>query len=438
MDKRNRIWFLLSLPLFLFPVGLVVRHFFSEPFLTDLCAYSAISRALFEGNNPFPNHFDLLFYQDESWGAIIPIVYPGQMLFFVIPGYLWGRVIQFVYLALNIGIVFFLFALTLVKACGYQVRDLWTPGRKQFFYALCCFFCLMCCGTKDVLKWGQISIVLALCFYLIFWIGDRGYFWLRTVLFSFIAVAKYSLLPVAAPLLFFKGHWKLCIAAFSVFVFLSISPFFFGNDLAELYSEYLKAVAITVQPGGINHYSSHPVGMCHLDLFKSPVIVYCLKALIIGVVLWLFWREHKKDYVSDTLFLLAFSLTMLVTYHRIYDIILVYPLFAIRLFDFARTKQWSLFGITFLFPLFLCLPRLVTYDLLGSWIGRIPKLGAVVYLYENRIYGPVFPVMSLFSVALALWSLYLYLHVKDPYRFELPVPKKKQEKSPVQEPDTLS
>lgn len=431
MKKANSIWILLSAILFLLPVCYVARNFIhSRFFLDDFCAYSVISRALFEGKNPFPDHFEVLFYWEKSWGTTVPIVFPGQMLIFAVFGYLWGSLIQIVYFALNIGIVFFLLGLTLVKACGYQWRDLWMPGKKQFFYALCCFFCLLSCGTKFALKWGQIPIVLALFFYFLFWAGERASFWLRTVLFAFIAVAKYSALPVVAPLLFFKGHWKLCIASFALFVLLSISPVFCGNNLVEVYSSYSDAVAKTIQPGGINHYSTHSVGMCHLDFFISSIVVMLSKALVVVVVLWLFWRERKKTFFTDTLLLLSFSLTMLITYHRIYDIILIYPLFAIRLFDFARTKQWLLFGITFLFPLFLLLPSKAIYDMIGAWIGGIPGLGSVVYLTRNSAGSRIFPVMALYSIALAGWSLYLYLHVKDPYRFEMPIPGKKGVEKP--------
>lgn len=428
MKKNNWIWFVFSAALILLSVWGLVRHFIAveKLFLADFCAYSVIARALFEGNNPFPDHYDVLFYQ-FFWGSTVPIVYPGQMLFFVIPAYLWGSVIQILFFALNIGIVFFLLGLTFVKACGYQPRDLWAPGKKQFVFALCCCVFFLSCGMKDAMKFGQIPIVLALCFYLMFWCADWGRvsFWLRTVLFAFIAVAKYSLLPVVAPILFFKGHWKLCIAAFSLFVFFSISPVFCGNNLVEVYTEYLKAVSQTVQPGGINHYGSYPSGMCHLDCFKNPVIVYFFKALIICVVLWLFRREYKTKSVSDTLLLLSFSLTMLLCYHRIYDIVFVYPLFAIRLFDFARTRQWLLFGITVLFPLFLILPRKVSYEMIASPIGGISGMNSLVYLTDSEQYPHLFPIMVLFTIALTLWSLYLYLHVKDPYRFEIPIPGKK-------------
>ena len=193
----------------------------------------------------------------------------------------------------------------------------------------------------------------------------------------------------------------------------------------EVYTEYLKAVSQTVQPGGINHYGTHPFGMCHLDCFKNPVIVYFFKALIICVVLWLFRREYKTKSVSDTLLLLSFSLTMLLCYHRIYDIVFVYPLFAIRLFDFARTRQWLLFGITVLFPLFLILPRKVSCEMIASLIGGIPGMNSLVYLTDSEQYPHLFPIMVLFTIALTLWSLYLYLHVKDPYRFEIPIPGKK-------------
>lgn len=401
-----------------------VKNICKESLLCDLFAYSAISRALFEGKNPFPDHFDVLFYDGVHWlGGTVPIVYPGQMLFFVIPGYLWGEMIQMLYFCVTIGIVFLLIGLTFVKACGYQFHDLWMPGKKQLVYALCCCCCFLSCGTKDALEIGQIPILLSFCLYYMFWCPGRGRvsFGARTFLFAFIAVAKYSLLTVFAPLLFFKGHWKICIAAFSIFLLLSIFPVFCGNNLLEIYTDYSNAVAITVQPGGINHFGTHPRGMCNLDFFRNPLINLFLKALVICAVLWLFWRERKKKYLSDTLLLFALSLTLLVSYHRIYDIIFVYPLFFIRLFDFARTKQWWLFGITVLFPLFLSLPRRLLFMLIPSWGGGIPGMDSLVYLTDSPPYSHLFPIMPIFTTVLAFWSLYLYLHVKDPYRFEIPL-----------------
>ncbi len=36
-------------------------------------------------------------------------------------------------------------------------------------------------------------------------------------------------------------------------------------------------------------------------------------------------------------------------------------------------------------------------------------------------YKHVFPIMPFYTIALTIWSFYLYLHVKKPYRFEIPV-----------------
>ena len=62
-----------------------------ELMLPDFTAYCAVSRALFEGKNPFPDHYEVLFETISSWGGTVPIVYPGQMLFFALPGFLWGQ-----------------------------------------------------------------------------------------------------------------------------------------------------------------------------------------------------------------------------------------------------------------------------------------------------------------------------------------------------------
>ena len=164
--------------------------------------------------------------------------------------------------------------------------------------------------------------------------------------------------------------------------------------------------------------------MCHLGFFKVSIINYLLKAVVIGMVLWLFWRERKKKYLSDTLLLLSFCLTMLLSYHRVHDLIFLYPLFVIRFIDFAQKKQWKLFGITLLFPLFLMIPRTIAHLLIPSYFGRIPGMESIVYLTDYPPYYKIFPVMPIFTIALTLWSLYLYLRVKDPYRFEIPIPGK--------------
>lgn len=299
------------------------------------------------------------------------------------------------------------------------------PGKKQFFYALSCSLCFFSCAVKDTLQWGQISIVLTVCFYCMFW--GAGSFWLRTLLFALIALLKYSVLPVAALLLFFKGYWKQCVAAFAVFVFFSITPAFCGNDLVDVFTEYVKAVHTIFQPGHLNHYDTHSETMCHLGFFKIAFLNYALKGLAACIVLWLFWRERNIAFFSDTLLLSAFCLTLLIFYHRCYDLVLVYPLILIRLYDFYKKRQWRFFGITLLFPLFLCIPRSLLHHLIPAWIGSIPKVGTIVYLSEASQSKHLFPILPFFMIALTLWSLYLYLHVKDPFRFTIPGSRKSDE-----------
>lgn len=418
--KKNQSWICAIFSFFLFWVPLVRIVYINAThglFLIDLAAYSDISLILFKGNNPFPDHVDLLTLlplQND-----VPIVYPGQMLLFALPGFLWGSAVQITYLLLNIGIVFFLTGLTLVKACGYHWDDLWKPGWKQLVYALFCFCFFSSNNYLNTMRLGQIPVILALCIYLIFWGPSLRS--LRTFLFAFVAVTKYSVLPVFAPLLFFKGYWKLCIAAFSLFVLLSISPVFCGNNLKEVYQGYFEAVKVLFQPGSVNHFDRNPM-MCHLGFSVFPGINIFMKAVAAAFILWLFWRERKTRYFSDTMLLLAFSLTMLTSYHAIHDMSLLFPLFFIRLFSFAKEKNWSCLGITTLFLLYLIIPG-GPFIKVSSMIGALPGIGSVIIL-ANRPYGQelyhVFPVTPFYSIALAVWSLYLYLRVKAPYRFVIP------------------
>ena len=413
--KKNWFYILSSIPFFLIPILRILIVKWRDIWLIDFAAYSAVSRALFEGNNPFPNHGSVLFC---SFGSSVPIVYPGQMILFALPGFLWGNAVQFGFLFLNIAIVFFLTALTLVKACDYQWRELWTPGKKQLIYALCCFAFLFSSNTMNIMRTGQIVLVLALCMYCMFWgLASQS---IRTLLFAFIALTKYSVLPVFAPLLFFKRHWKLCFSAFGIFLLFSISPILCGNNLVEVYSGYIQAVETLFQPGQVNHFNMRPQ-MCHIGFFRFPIINHISKVIVICPILWLFWRERKTKKLSDTSFLLALSLTMLISYHGLYDISLIFPLLFIRLFDFAKKKQWFCFLITFLFLFYLLIPGSITLTF-SSWLGSIPGIDSIVYLSDKpwgSHYQHVFPITPFFAIALTIWDLYLYLHVSTPYQFEL-------------------
>ena len=162
--------------------------------------------------------------------------------------------------------------------------------------------------------------------------------------------------------------------------------------------------------------------MCHLGFFRIEWINTFLKVVCICFALWLFWRERKSRYLSDTLLLLAFGLTMLISYHSIQDFSIIFPLFFIRLFTFSKEKNWWCFGITALFVLFLIIPGNLLMKI-SSAIGGIPGMDSFIVL-ADRPYGQpfhhVFPIMPFYSIALVFWSSYLYFHVKEPYRFEIP------------------
>lgn len=417
--KQKWLYCFAAYLLFLLPLARIVYIHRASLSLVDLAAYSDISLLLSKGCNPYPDHVELLTLLPPQ--RDVPIIYPGQMVFFALPGFLWGNAVQIGYLLLNIVTVFFLTGLTLVKACGYEWNDLWKPGRKQFLYSLCCFCFFSSSNAMNTWRLGQISIILTLCLYGMLW-GPALRF-LQTFLFAFVAVTKYSVLPVFAPLLFFKGHWKLCISAFSLFVLLSISPVFCGNDLKEVYLGYFEATKVLFQPGHCNNFAGSPM-MSQLGFFRSSGINTFLKIVFICPALWLFWRERKTRYVSDTMLMLAFSLTMLISYHSIQDMSFFFPLFFIRLFAFFKEKKWLFFGITAMFVLFLVVPGNL-FMKISSAIGGIPGAGSFIILAEKPYGQPfhhVFPLLPFYSLALFFWSLYLYLRVEEPYRFYLPVP----------------
>lgn len=405
-----------ALALLVIPLLRIANAKWGNWYLMDFGAYCAVSKALFSGLNPFPDHMEVLML---PFGKHVPIVYPGQMLLFALPASIWGDAVQIAYLVFNIFVVWFLTGLALVRACGCRWRDFLRPGGRQLLFAGCSFCFMSSWSVMQTMRIGQIPVILALCLYSMFWLPRLGF--LRPFAFAVIAVAKYSVLTVFAPLMFFKGHRRLCLTAFFIFAALSVSPMLCGNSLKEVYLGYFDAVVKLFQPDGVNHYSQTGITSCHLGFLKAAVINQILKGIAAIPILWLFWRERKSAAVSDTALLLAFSLTMLVSYHSLHDYTLVFPLFIIRLVAFAREGNWRYFCVTAAFPAYLMVPGSIT-ERIASIIGRIPHIGSVFYLSNpgwNPAVHDLFPLTAFFAIALALWSLHLYRRVENPYMFDL-------------------
>lgn len=406
-----------SVLLLVLPIIRIICISRGHVYLMDFGAYCAVSKALFSGCNPFPDHTEVLML---PFGKDVPIVYPGQMLLFALPGHFWGQAVQIAYLVLNIMIVWFITGLTLVKACGFNWRDFAHLGPRQLLFAFCSFAYMSSWSVMQTMRIGQIPVILALCLYGMLWLPMPGF--LRPLLFAAIAVMKYSILTVFAPLLFFKGYVRFCLVAFAVFVALSLSPALCGHSLMELYPDYMEAVVRTFRPEGVNHYCQSGITCCHLGFLRTGVLNQILKGVAFLPALWLFWRERKAPCMSDTALLFAFSLTMLISYHQLHDYTLVFPLFMIRLVAFAREGKWGYFFTTALFPAYLLVPgRLI--ERTASIIGGIPGMDSIFYL-SNPLWNPtcrnLFPLTAFYAIALAIWSWHLYTRVENTYKFELP------------------
>ena len=80
----------------LLPIARILAKKVHDWFLVDLAAYCAVSRALFDGNNPFPDRMEFVNFllKVDPSRTDVPIVYPGQMLLFAWPSYFYGDVLQ--------------------------------------------------------------------------------------------------------------------------------------------------------------------------------------------------------------------------------------------------------------------------------------------------------------------------------------------------------
>lgn len=96
---------------------------------------------------------------------------------------------------------------------------------------------------------------------------------------------------------------------------------------------------------GCNSFQLAGHDMLQFGYFINPTINLLGKLLFVISILFVFWRERNKTGISLNLLMLVFCLAMLVSYHRLYDNIILMLLLTIK------TNFWLLkkIGATFLY-----------------------------------------------------------------------------------------
>ena len=381
---------------------------FTRNVFNDFNAYYDVSQAIIKGVDPYNLANLSLKWVDP------PIVFPGYVSFFA-PFVIFDLdIAKYLYLILNIllgitvGIILFKHVLQLEK------KDLKSLNKNSFFFVLALFAFLNSAPFLTCLKHGQTSILLAFSMLFIIATSKAGIF--SYFLMSTAAVLKYSIMPFYGILLFCKRHFILCLGSFFLFLFWGIIPAFFGHNLGELYSKYISVLKEQIA-GGFNSFPISGYNMIQLDCFKIPFLGLGLKLVFVGIFFVLLYKNIKRKVIGVNFMLFSMCVTMIIAYHRVYDMVLVIPLLIMVLITLIQAKKVPQAAIAAIFILFFLLPETIVFSI-SNLIGGLIGENSVVYLSSFNHWKTIFPILPLTVLGLSIFTVYLCCYLEEKFLFE--------------------
>lgn len=387
---------------------------FHREIFTDYLAYADTTQSIMAGSNPYA----LENMRYRAWGEA-PIVYPGYVFFFQS---IAGNAQKFLpwYLLLSI-IASFAALAWLLKKTGFKGEP--SPLRNSRGFFICSVLIFAFFNASPVLKTlrlGQSTAIIAFCLVAML-LGRRQI--ARYFFFGTAAVMKYSLLTVWAPLLFFKKYYRLCLFGLLFFILAGLYPVFFYPNIVGLIKAYLQELASQISGTGFNTYSVSGFDMLHLDFIKSSLVATSLKVTFVAAWIGLFLKERKQRRISINLLFSASCLTMLISYHRLHDVITILPFLGLLCYVFFRENKYGLLTISSFFYLYFLIPESIIFRI-SSFIGtKLLFLQQWIYLcsYSENAeqWNNLVPINAVVMLLLTGFSYYLNACQDSPYYFKL-------------------
>jgi hypothetical protein len=369
------------------------------------CTYAAVrGQDFFDVKN-------LVFYEWEESLMVLP-----GLLIFYIPYMLFDiHSARLLYFLVSLGASVFVYV-WIFKLSGLLKKvDFRNPNLNTLMVFAGGFIFLNSSPQLMCQRNGQVGIWVLFMLLLFFTTQNR---YLRAALFGLGTVFKYSMMTFFAPLLFMKKQYFICFAAFAVFLLVCMWPAFAGYNIIDLYLRYIDVIRNTIG-GGCNSFELAGHDMLQFGYFRITILNVLGKLFFAAVMLYIFWRERNKEGIGLNLLLLVFCFTMLVSYHRLYDNIIVVLLLLVKTNFLILKKNWPNALICGAFLGFYMIP--VSWVLkIADYLGNnVPYLGKIFYASPYAQFSAVLPIIAWSQTALGLYLLYLYFKTEDDYTFKL-------------------
>ncbi len=317
------------------------------------------------------------------------------------------------------------FNLTLLAAVGcvlvvmnryklFRGSSIFTPCYPNLGMWFITFLAVTSGPVLTMLRHGQLVSIAWLCILLVLLYPRRDK--VNWLFLGLSAGIKYSLLPLAAPLLLLQRRWLICAAGFLLFGILVLMPGLWLGGIVSSISEYVKMLLEDVS-GGANAYATgSSYNMIHFDFFRSGFLNLLGKAAVLfmlALVIVRTWRRrHEKSgwfplEITAAELGLVSAATLSISYHRIYDVTIVMPFLAAVCVRSLFERRHAVLTVSLLFLVYLAMPTSADY-LISDRIGQaLPFLEKIVYFSGYGQWKKIVPLTNIAIFALTAWFFYL-------------------------------
>lgn len=369
---------------------------------TDFFCHFDFTVAVWKNLDPY--NLDNLILR--KWDDLL-IIFPGITFFYFPFLGLGPNLGKFVDLGLNIVMccfVFFYFLKNTGLLNGISFRQ---PTLNTFGVILLGAVYLNSSPMMMTFRHGQITLFCTMFMLLTLFTKNK---FGKIIFFGLAAGYKYSMLTLFAPAFFLKKNYLVSILAFILFLLIAIFPLYLGNDIIHLYQRYFEVLQEDIQHG-FNNYAKSGYNMLQIEFFRCNYINLAGKLATLLTVIYIMFKERKTTtFGMNYLFVLS-CLTMLLSYHRLYDLSSVLLILHAYVFLLLRTRQWFKLVIASAFIGYFMLPFSTIIDF-SIELSKIPNIGDFICI--SKYYKvQVFPLSAVMFLLLSAYSIYLYFSNKD-------------------------
>ncbi|MCR5380239.1 MAG: DUF2029 domain-containing protein [Lentisphaeria bacterium] len=275
-----------------------------------------------------------------------------------------------------------------------------------------------------MLRHGQnASISSLLLFAVIFYpIRDNG---INNLLLGLAAAMKYSLLTLQVPVLLLQKRWKMGVVAFVLFALMVLSVGLWLDGPISALLEYVRMVMEDTHDGSNSYAKASGFSMINIGFIKFDIINKLMLLTTAGMYCLALWRikcRHGQGgwfpmHLGSASWGLFTIITMMVSYHRVYDGVLFMPFLGVifleewqalckheqtcRLMSILKT------ACLLMLLLFWAIPQSLVFSV-ESWIGKHIPMGEKIFYYTKFEHNTMmFPLVNL--VVITMFCLFYWI-----------------------------